>query len=100
MKVPKSYMGKYVEIIWRDPNVRRAEMHEVLKGMDALATWSEYGVIQDITDGVILIVHSSARNVGTDPKVTDEISYTAVHEALVEKIVVFEPRSEDAGTTS
>ena len=94
MKVGRQYVGKVVEIRWRDPNFRRVDMHEVLKGMDALATWREYGGVHDITDGVVQVIHSAARNVGSRPDVTDEIAYTSIHEALIEAITVYAPIPE------
>ena len=93
MRIGRRYLGKVVELTWRDPTFRRCDMREVVEGRKSLSTWREYGVVHSLTDGVIQIVHSAANNVATatDPPAADEIAYTSIHLALVEKIVVFEP---------
>ena len=64
MKVGRQYLGKVVEIRWRDPGCYlRQEAHELRSGLAALALWKEYGVVDDVTDGVVRIVHSA----GHDP---------------------------------
>lgn len=98
MKITRAYVGKVVEVQWRDPNFRRCEQHEVIKGLDALATWREFGVVHDVTDGVVQVVHSAARNVGSKPgEPDDELAYTSIHEALIERITVFQPVTEATG---
>ena len=95
MVIGRKYVGKFVEVTWRDPNFRRCEIREVVKGLQALATWREYGVVHDVTDDVIQVVHSAAKNVGSaGDDATDEIAYTSIHTALIEKITVFEPVKE------
>ena len=87
MNVPKRLIGRYVEIIWADPNTARGPIETLKKGRIALATWKEYGVVHDITDGVVLIAHSYAMSPGdTEP---DEVSRTAVPESLIETVRVF-----------
>ena len=104
VKIPKSYLGKYVEVVWRDPgsgNVksRVAEKADLPRGISALATWKERGVLDDITEGVLRIIHS----VGYDPAYERESARTEdyicswVPEALVEEITVYEPTSSDRG---
>jgi hypothetical protein len=87
MRVPRSIVGKVVEIIWRDPGTDRKPLRDALKGSAALASWKEYGLVDDLTDGVVRVIHSA----GYDPGETeiDEISYTVVPEALVEKVTVY-----------
>ena len=96
MKVPKSYLGKIVEITWRDPyEGERMSLRNAPKGFQALATWVEYGVIDDITDGIIRLYHSKAVNppyVATDQV---EIVPSFLHEALIETIRVLEPIKTD-----
>jgi hypothetical protein len=60
MKVPKAYVGKYVSLQWMDPTFTRVELNELKKGREALSTWQEYGVVHDITDGVVFIINSAA----------------------------------------
>ena len=43
------------------------------------------------SDGVVLIAHSSAVMAGSNSEITDEIAYTPVPEAIIEKLTVFEP---------
>lgn len=94
MKVPRAYLGKLVEVQWMDPQFTRITLSQAdrtRKGRGALATWREYGVIGDMSDGIIRIVHSAARSAGSPEDRTDEIAYTPVPEALIESIRVFEP---------
>lgn len=93
MKVGKNYLGKVVEVQWRDPTSggRRAHLSEAPVGRAALATWREYGVVDNITDGIIRIVHSAGADPGLPPESTDEIMWTVVPEELIERIRVFEP---------
>lgn len=97
MRVSRQYVGKFCEITWKDPSATRILLRDAPKGRAALATWREYGVVDDVTDGVIRIVHSAGCEPGT--QTTDEIQYTAVDESLIELIRVFEPVKEDAGTS-
>lgn len=104
MKVPKSYIGKLVEIQWADPNDDRMALHKLTRGRLALATWREYGLVYDISDGVVMIAHSIGYEAGrplllTAPpeeamKGLDELDRTAVQEDLIEKITVFVPVKE------
>jgi len=89
MNIPKRLLGRYVEIQWMDPCFQRTEHHKMLKGRAACATWLERGVIKDITDNIVLIFHSVARNPGEVSTEDDEMCYTPIHEALIEKIRVF-----------
>ena len=88
MNVPRRLIGKTVEITWCDPNYKREDIVELKRGRSALVTWREYGQIYDVTDGVVLIAHSTAG----DP--VDEIARTAVPEALIETLTVLEPVRE------
>lgn len=89
VRVPRSAIGKCVEVTWRDPNFGRGDIDKLVKGRAALATWKEYGIVHDITDGVVLIAHSYGQNVGqTEP---DELARTAVDEAMIEGVTVLVP---------
>lgn len=99
MKIGRQYLGKVVEIQWCDPNFDRVDVNDsMLKGRAALATWKEYGVVHDVTDGVVLIVHSAASMPGRAPGETDEVGRTAVHEALIEKVTVYAPTAAEAAS--
>lgn len=94
MKIHKSYIGKFAEIVWMDPTFQRLDTDKVLKGRAALSTWREYGVIKDITDGVVAIVHSAAIVAGNSGEIADEVAYTAIPEVLIEKLTLFQPETE------
>lgn len=87
MNVPRKLIGRLAEITWMDPNSARGPIETLKRGRVALATWQEYGLIHDITDGVVLIAHSYAASPGDDKP--DEVQRTAVPEALIERIKVY-----------
>lgn len=89
MKIGRQFLNKVVSVRWRDPGYDRKPMLRALKGRDALAVWEEYGVIDDVTDGVVRIVHSAGKEPGA--AAVDEICYTVIDEALVESVTVYEP---------
>ena len=93
MNIPRRLVGRTVEVTWRDPNSWRGPIELLIKGRPALATWKEYGVLYDVTDGVVLIAHSLARSSGILED--DEIVRTALDESLIESIVVFTPEKAD-----
>lgn len=91
MKISKDYIGKYVEIIWRDPGEARFEIPDygdAPTGRGCLATWQERGVVIDVADGVVKIEHS---HVGAAPllKQKSEAVCSFVPEVLIESIDIF-----------
>lgn len=97
MKIGRGYIGKYVELTWHDPRFDRvAKDRPTSKGMAALSSWKERGVIDDLTDGVVRILHSE----GTEPGETepDEIVATWVQEEIVTsiRVLVFESEASEA----
>jgi len=91
MKIPKHYIGKVVKLTWEDPRGggERVDIVSAPKGKAALAKWEEYGLVDDITDGVVRIRHSDAYSPGDkDP---DEALFTWVVEDLVVGVVVLSP---------
>ena len=92
MNVPKRLLGRVVAITWMDPNNARGPIETLKKGRMALATWVEHGTVHDITDGVVLIAHSYATSPGD--KEPDEVTRTAVPEALIERIVVYQEEAQ------
>lgn len=94
MKVNKSYLGRMCQITWRDPISEndRMEIDKAPKGNVALAKWVEYGVIDDLTDGVVRFQHS----VAFDPSEAKphEALFGWIPEDLIESIVVLVPETE------
>jgi hypothetical protein len=64
----------------------------MLEGKEALATWTEYGKIWGIKDGVVIL----ARGIGTDPggEKPDELERTSIQESVIEELVVLVPYTE------
>ena len=95
MKVGKHYLGKIVEVRWSDPNYGKVDLHHLKKGREALASWKEYGYVHDITDGVVVLVHSY----GTPPTVDDPdaVCYTSLPEEVIDSITVLVPDAEQKG---
>ena len=91
MNVPKRLIGQLVEVHWKDPNSARGPIQHAKVGREALATWREFGIIHDITDGVVLIAHSYASSPGDPIDRPDEMERTAIHEDFIEKLVVYTP---------
>ena len=81
MKIPRAYLSRIVEVTWMDPGYHRQEISKAVKGRAGWATWREYGIVDDITEGVVRIVHSAGRDPGAVE--VDEIQYTLVPEELV-----------------
>ena len=99
MRVSKEYLGKYVEVSWRDPNEARCSANPrdytaLPKGRAALATWLERGVITDLTEGVLRVEHSRAAHAPGIDGQSDEFVFTFVPEELVEAITVFDVKKE------
>lgn len=93
INVPRRLIGKVVSIQWCDPNNARGPIENMKKGRQALATWIEFGTLHDVTDGVVLVAHSYATEPGGEKP--DEVQRTAIHEALIEKVIVYEPVSAE-----
>ena len=99
MRVTKDYVGKYVEVAWRDPNEARVSTNPrdytaLPKGRAALATWLERGVITDVSEGVVRIEHSRAIHAAGVDSQSDEFVFTFVPEELVETVSVYELKKE------
>ncbi len=90
MKVNKSYIGKVVVVTWEDPigGGAREEVAKAPRGKAALAKWEEFGYIDDITDGVVRIMHS--RSYGPGSSEIEEGLYTWIVEDLIVGIAVLE----------
>ena len=95
MKITRSLIGKYVEVKWHDPgtsHTKGRKREEIPRGLNALASWVERGVIDDITEGVARIIHSEGKSPQHVEGVDDlEFFCTWVPEELVDLITVYEP---------
>jgi hypothetical protein len=89
MNVPRRLIGRYVEIQWMDPHFNKVELLATLRGRIALATWIERGVIVDVHEGVVKVEHSLGIAAGQPITNPNEHAYTAIPEALIEKIETF-----------
>lgn len=100
MKVGKHYLGKMVEVVWMDPNYSRMDSMYIQRGRAALVTWKEYGIVYDVTDGVVLLVHSITSNNGMPGMDNhDEISRTALPESLIEAMTILTPAENPPAAT-
>ena len=94
MKVSRRLVGRMVEVTWQDPGARRLpKTSPYTKGKAALATWRDRGILDDLTDGVLRIVHSDGYSPGDVS--SDEIFASWVPEDLVETVVVFVPEPSE-----
>ena len=99
MKVSRRLVGRMVEVTWRDPGASRVpKTSPHAKGKAALATWLDRGILDDLTDGVLRIVHSDGFSQGDTT--ADEIFATWVPEDLVESITAFIPEPTMPDTLS
>ncbi len=88
MKVTKNCLNQIVRVIWEDPRGGgdRLEITKAPKGKHALASWEEYGICDDITDGVMRIQHSRAWTPGESEP--DEAMFSWVPEDLITDIKI------------
>lgn len=97
MRVAQRLIGKDVVVTWRDPcqfDTEGKERFDATKGVAGLPRWREWGVLDNVTDGVVRIVHSVCSGEETQPR----WSGTLVPEDLIEKIIVLVPQGEDNGS--
>jgi len=60
VRVSKSLIGKVVEVRWIDPREQHHDTDRApFAGREALAKWIEWGVVHDITDGVLRLMYST-----------------------------------------
>lgn len=95
MRVPRSYIGKMIEATWRDPYTAMisCQPEQIPKGIAGLAVRKERGIIQDISDGVVLINHSDGHSPTMPDVARADVDYqlTWVQETLIEEIELFAP---------
>lgn len=92
MKIGRHHIGKVVEVRWSDPNYGKTDLAALRRGRAALAVWREYGVVHDITDGVVILVHSYG-TLDEKPDKDDEVCFTALPEDLIDtiRVLILEP---------
>lgn len=90
MKIGRHYLGKIVEIRWSDPNYGKVDLSQLRLGRAALAKWREYGYIHDLTDGVLILIHSYGA-LNPDSNEGDELCCTAIPEEIIDSITVLSP---------
>lgn len=93
MKVGKHYLHKLCRITWLDPVSEndRLPVAKAPRGSSALAKWVEYGVIDDLTDGVVRFRHSESYDPG-DSEVNEAL-FGWVQEELIASIDIMVPES-------
>ena len=96
MKIGQKFIGKVVKLVWVDPaGPERMEVSKARKGRAALARWVDYGIVDDITEGVIRLKQSEGWDGGMGHPGPDEASYTWTVEDLVESIEILEAVKDD-----
>ena len=100
MKITKALIGKTVKLTWEDPTGgrERYDLEKAPKGRAALAKWEEYGVIDDISEGVVRLCHSFAFESPTAPA-PDEGIFGWIVEELITDCKVLEERKDEPGPT-
>ena len=98
MKVPRSAVGRIVELVWRDPCHCNVKSHtrdgsDIPRGRAILATQTERGRITDITDGVIRIEHTRGEDSPLNPDPSIDVSATWVVEDLIESLTLWTPEA-------
>ncbi len=85
----KKFLGKRVQLVWLDPRECRSDINTALKGQKALAKWVEYGVLDDLTEGVARLRHGegySPTETGVMPEKPDEAMFGYVQAILITDI--------------
>lgn len=94
MRVSRSLIGKVIEVRWIDP---REDHHDsdrpALVGKAALAKWIEWGVVNDITDGVLRLMYSTTWI--PDENKANAFHFTWIPVALIVDIRVLGDASEE-----
>lgn len=99
MKITKAHVGRLVEVVWRDPCSASVKSHardrsDIPRGLTVLATQRERGVIDDVTDDVVRIIHTEGSDSPLVPDPSLDLYATWVPAALIESIVIFQPIPE------
>jgi hypothetical protein len=81
----RPFIGKIVAVRWRDPSEDRQLIKLAPKGREGLATWVEWGLVDDVTDEVMRFRHGEA--LSPEDEHPDEASFGYIHIALIDSIV-------------
>ena len=101
MKVPKSLLGKAVRVQWKDPRSARVKSNfpgthqDIVRGRASLATWTEHGIVEDITEGVLHLRQGLAVDPPLETDQSHEVTLSIVPEELIELIVPLIDAPED-----
>lgn len=92
MKLKREYLDKEVRMTWRDASVSRIDCNgreNIPGGLATLPTFTEWGVLTSIKEGVAVIIHSESTK---DPDLSGSSSnayfITRVPEDLITEIRV------------
>jgi len=90
------YIGFCVAITWKDPCELKQQISSAYRGKEGLATWIEWGIVDDVHEDVLRFKHGEASSPGqVEP---DEADYGYIPVCLIEEIVVMRsglPDKED-----
>ena len=86
----RPFIGKIVAVRWRDLTDDREMIKVAAKGKDGLATWVEWGLVDDVTDEVMRFRHGEALS-PLDER-PDEATFGYIHVILIDSIVQLVPK--------
>lgn len=101
MKIPKSLLGKAVRIQWKDPRSARVKSNfpdshqDIVRGRASLATWTEYGLIEDVTEDVLHLRQGLAVDPPLETDQSHEVTLSIIPAELIELIVPLVEAPED-----
>lgn len=93
MNVPKKLIGRYVEIVWRDPvtctvKSYRTDLSDIPSPDQFLATQRERGVLGAVENGCVRIDHTIGTDAPLVPNPSIDVQCTFVQEAVIESLTV------------
>ena len=94
MKLSRALVGKQVRIVWKDPRTARLvskfpDTHrDIVRGRQTLATWTEWGLVEDITEGVLHLRQGCAVDPPLETDQQHEVQLSIVPEELIEAVAI------------
>ena len=93
MRLTRQLLNKQVRVTWKDPKEARVgsryeDHHDIPRGRASLATWVEWGLVEDITDGVLHLRQGRAIDPPLDQDRTYTVVLSVIPEELIEKVVM------------
>ena len=80
------YIGHCVAITWKDPCELKQQMISAFRGRAGLATWIEWGIVDDVSEDVLRFKHGEVVCPGqVEP---DEADYGYIPVCLIDTIIV------------